>query len=102
MIVLSCKNIYKSYGITDVLKNITFSINEGDKVGIIGSNGEGKSTLFKILSKEISQDDGEVFIDKNKSLGYLSQHLSLDSCHTIYDEMLLVFEDLQRLEKKDC
>ncbi|OOM16322.1 ribosomal protection-like ABC-F family protein [Clostridium saccharobutylicum] len=100
MIVLSCKNICKSYGITDVLKNITFSINEGDKVGIIGSNGEGKSTLFKILSKEISQDDGEVFIDKNKSLGYLSQHLSLDSCHTIYDEMLLVFEDLQRLEKK--
>lgn len=100
MIVLSCKNICKSYGITDVLKDITFSINEGDKVGIIGSNGEGKSTLFKILTKELSQDDGDVFIDKNKSLGYLSQHLSLDSCNTIYDEMLLVFDDLQRLEKK--
>ena len=100
MIVLSCKNICKSYGITDVLKDITFSINEGDKVGIIGSNGEGKSTLFKILSKELTQDNGEVFIDKNKSLGYLSQHLSLDSCNTIYDEMLLVFEDLQRLEAK--
>lgn len=100
MIVLSCKNICKSYGITDVLKDITFSINEGDKVGIIGSNGEGKSTLFKILSKELTQDSGEVFIDKNKSLGYLSQHLSLDSCNTIYDEMLLVFEDLQRLEAK--
>ncbi len=52
MIVLSCKDICKSYGITEVLKNITFSINEGDKVGIIGSNGEGKSTLFKILTKE--------------------------------------------------
>lgn len=100
MIVLSCKNICKSYGITDVLKDITFSINEGDKIGIIGSNGEGKSTLFKILSKELTQDNGEVFIDKNKSLGYLSQHLSLDSCNTIYDEMLLVFEDLQRLEAK--
>ena len=100
MIVLSCKNICKSYGITDVLKDITFSINEGDKVGIIGSNGEGKSTLFKILSKELTQDDGEVFIDKNKSLGYLSQHLSLDSCNTIYDEILLVFKDLQRLETK--
>lgn len=100
MIVLSCKDICKSYGITEVLKNITFSINEGDKVGIIGSNGEGKSTLFKILTKEISYDDGEVFIDKNKTIGYLSQHLSLDSCNNIYDEMLLVFDDLQRLEKK--
>lgn len=69
MIVLSCKGISKSYGITEVLKDITFSINEGDKVGIIGANGEGKSTLFKILTRELSQDDGEVFIDKNKSLG---------------------------------
>ncbi|MBE6062423.1 MAG: ABC-F family ATP-binding cassette domain-containing protein [Clostridium butyricum] len=100
MIVLSCKDICKSYGITEVLKNITFSINEGDKVGIIGSNGEGKSTLFKILTKELSQDYGEVFIDKNKTLGYLSQHLDLDSENTIYNEMLLVFDDLQRLEKK--
>lgn len=100
MIVLSCKNICKSYGINTILKDVTFSINEGDKVGIIGSNGEGKTTLFKILSKEITQDDGEVFIDKNKSLGYLAQHLALDSCNTIYDEMLIVFEDLQRLERK--
>ena len=65
MIILSCKDICKSYGIRDILKNITFSINEGDKVGIIGANGEGKSTLFKIITKELSQDSGEVFIDKN-------------------------------------
>ena len=71
MIVLSCKDISKSYGIDEVLKDVTFSINEGDKVGIIGANGEGKSTLFKILTKELSQDAGEVFVDKNKTLGYL-------------------------------
>lgn len=100
MIVLSCKNICKSYGINTILKDVTFSINEGDKVGIIGSNGEGKTTLFKILSKELSQDDGEIFIDRNKSLGYLAQHLALESTNTIYDEMLLVFEDLINLEKK--
>lgn len=100
MIVLSCKNISKSYGITEVLKDITFSINEGDKVGIIGANGEGKSTLFRILTKELSADGGEIFIDKNKTIGYLAQHLNLDSHNKIYDEMLLVFEDLQRLENK--
>ena len=54
MIVLSCKNISKSYGIDEILKDVTLSINEGDRVGIIGANGEGKSTLFKILSKQLS------------------------------------------------
>ena len=93
MVVLSCKDISKSYGIQEVLKKVTFSINAGDKVGIIGGNGEGKSTLFKIICKEIVQDDGEIFIDKNKSIGYLSQHVDLDLQNTIYTEMNLVFKD---------
>lgn len=100
MIILSCKDICKSYGIRDVLKNITFSINEGDKVGIIGANGEGKSTLFKIITKELSQDSGEVFIDKNKTLGYLSQNLALDSDKNIYEEALSVFEELLNIEDR--
>ena len=100
MIILSCKDICKSYGIRDVLKNITFSINEGDKVGIIGANGEGKSTLFKIITKELSQDSGEVFIDKNKTLGYLSQNLSLNSEKNIYEEALSVFDELLNIESK--
>lgn len=100
MIVLSCKNISKSYGITEILKDVTFSINEGDKIGLIGANGEGKSTLFKILTKQLSYDSGEIFIDKNKTLGYLSQHLNLESNNTIYDEMLIVFSELTNLENK--
>ncbi|WP_411170285.1 ABC-F family ATP-binding cassette domain-containing protein [Clostridium sp. MB05] len=100
MIVLSCKDISKSYGIRDVLKNITFSINEGDKVGIIGGNGEGKSTLFKIISKEISQDSGEIFIDKNRTIGYLTQHVDLDLNNTIYDEMNLVFKEIIDIENR--
>ena len=100
MIILSCKDICKSYGIRDVLKDITFSINEGDKVGIIGANGEGKSTLFKIITKEISQDSGEIFIDKNKTLGYLSQNLALDSDKNIYEEALSVFHELLNIEER--
>ena len=100
MIILSCKDICKSYGVRDVLKDITFSINEGDKVGIIGANGEGKSTLFKIITKEISQDSGEVFIDKNKTLGYLSQNLSLDSDKNIYEEAISVFEEILNIESR--
>ena len=99
MIVLSCKDIHKSYGIDVILKKITLSINEGEKIGFIGANGAGKSTLFKILTSQLDCDNGELFIDKNKKIGYLSQNLSLDLSSTIYDETLLVFDDLIRLEK---
>lgn len=100
MIVLSCKNITKSYGIHEVLKDVTFNINEGDKIGLIGANGEGKSTLFKILIKELSYDGGDIFIDKGYNLGYLSQKLDLESENSIYNEMLEVFHDLINLEIK--
>lgn len=100
MIVLSCRNITKSFGIDEILKDITFNINEGDKIGLIGPNGEGKSTLFKILTKTLDFDGGDLFIDKNKTLGYLSQTLSLDSDNIIYNEMLKVFTNLIELEKR--
>jgi ATP-binding cassette, subfamily F, member 3 len=100
MIVLSCKNVTKSYGIDVILKDITFNINEGDKVGLIGANGAGKSTLFKILTGTLNPDSGDFFIDKSKNVGYLSQHLSLETSNTIYDELLKVFEELVRLENK--
>ena len=99
MIVLSCKDIHKSYGIDVILDKITLSINEGERIGFIGANGAGKSTLFKILTSQLDHDAGELFIDKNKKLGYLSQNLSLDITNTIYEETLLVFDNLLNLEK---
>lgn len=100
MVVLSCKDIHKSYGIDVILERVTFNINEGDKIGLIGPNGAGKSTLFKILTGQMDYDSGDLFIDKNKTIGYLAQHLSLDSSSTIYEEMLTVFNDLVNLENK--
>lgn len=100
MIVLSCRNIKKSYGIETVVEDVTFSINEGEKTGFIGANGAGKSTIFKIMTGEIEADSGEIYIDKSKKLGYLSQHLSLNSSNTIFDEMLDVFSDLVDMEIK--
>ncbi|ACA56629.1 ribosomal protection-like ABC-F family protein [Clostridium botulinum] len=100
MVVLSCKNISKAYGVDLILDNLTFNINENDKVGLIGANGAGKSTLFKILTSSLEQDSGDIFIDKSKSLGYLAQHLSLDSNKTIYEEVLDVFHDLIKMEEK--
>jgi ATP-binding cassette subfamily F protein 3 len=100
MIVLSSKDLNKSYGIDVVLDKVTFNINEGEKVGLIGPNGAGKSTLFKILTGNLEQDNGDLFIDKSKTVGYLAQHLSLETTNTIYDELLTVFSDLIQLENK--
>lgn len=100
MIVLSCKDIHKSYGIDIILKNVTFNINEGEHIGLVGPNGAGKSTILKIINKQIETDSGDIFIDKNKKIGYLSQNLSLESSNTIYDEVLLVFSNLIHLENK--
>ena len=100
MIILSCKDIIKSFGINLILDNLTFNINDGEKIGLIGPNGAGKSTLFKILTNQLDYDSGELFIDKSKTLGYLSQHLSLIPSNTIVEELELVFDDLIKLEDK--
>lgn len=83
-----------------ILKDVTFNVNEGEKIGLIGANGAGKSTLFKILTNQMEYDEGELYIDKSKELGYLSQNLSLDSNNTIYTEVLTVFDSLMEMEAR--
>ncbi len=97
--ILNCKNISKSFGVTEILKNISFSISKNEKVGLIGVNGAGKSTLFKIITNEISPDDGEIILNSNIKLGYMSQVLQLDNNSTIYSELLSVFKDVIQIEK---
>ena len=66
MIVLSVDNISLSFGTKGILENISFALNEGDKVGIIGVNGCGKSTLFKLILGELEADSGNIYISKEK------------------------------------
>lgn len=100
MNVLSLKNISKSFGIDEILRDVNISINEGDKIGFIGENGAGKSTLLKIITGELEEDTGEIYIEKGKKLGYLTQTLSLNPSSTIYEEMLSVFSNLISIEEK--
>ena len=99
MIVASVSNLTKSYPTQDVFSNLSFTINKGDKIGLIGNNGSGKSTLFNILTEEISKDFGNIHIPNDVSLGYLKQQLGLMSDKSIYDYCLEVFKDLIKLEK---
>lgn len=99
MIVASVSNLKKSYPTEEVFENISFTINKGDKIGLIGNNGSGKSTLFNILSGEISKDEGSIHIPNDVRLGYLKQQIGLDSDKSIYDYCLDVFKDLIEIEK---
>ncbi|HRS21969.1 MAG TPA: ATP-binding cassette domain-containing protein, partial [Clostridia bacterium] len=85
MIILSCKNINKSYGIDVILEDVTFTVQENEKVGIVGVNGSGKSTLLKIIAGDIEKESGEIFIGRNISIGYMSQDFSFESNSTVYD-----------------
>lgn len=86
--ILSCQNICKSFGEEDVLKNVSFGVEEYEKVAIVGINGAGKSTLLKIIMQEMSADDGSVTLAKGKTIGYLAQHQDISFHHTIYEEVL--------------
>jgi len=98
--ILSCQNISKSFGDKDVLKKVTFHINEHEKVALIGNNGAGKTTLFHIITKELDADDGEIALKKDASIGYLSQHHDYTSTNTVYDELLVVKADVIRMEEQ--
>ncbi len=99
MLVLSCSNINKTYGVDPILEDISFNVENGDKIGIIGLNGSGKTTLLNILSEEISRDSGDIYIQKNMNLGYLKQHTNIESDKSIFDECLEPFEHLIKMEK---
>lgn len=98
--ILSCVNISKSFGTDIVLSNISFHINESEKVAIVGANGAGKSTLLKIIMQESMQDEGEVILSKGATIGYLSQHQELSSDNSIYDELLSIKKDIIQLDQK--
>ena len=100
MIALSCNNITKSFGIDVILKDISFTVNIGDKVGVIGKNGTGKSTLFKVISDQIPYDSGDIHFAKDMTIGYLTQDLDFDESKTVFEECLEVFENLIIMEKE--
>lgn len=99
MIVLSCNNICKSFGIDVILNNISFSINKGEKVGLVGVNGAGKSTLFKILTNQLSYDTGELFVSKSTTIGHLEQNTILNENSSIMDECMSIFQYLIDMEQ---
>ncbi len=98
--ILACSSLKKSFQGNDLLKDITFKIENHDKLAIIGVNGAGKTTLLRILCDEESYDSGDIFKSKDTTIGYLSQHNTLDPSMTIYEAMLDVFLPLIKKEQR--
>ncbi len=96
--ILSVNNINKSFGEKNVLKDISFHVNDNEHVALVGVNGAGKSTLFKIITGEEVRDSGEVIFAKDTTHGYLSQNQNLESENTIYDELFLTNKRVLELD----
>jgi ATP-binding cassette subfamily F protein 3 len=100
MIALSVNDITLEYGTDVILDKINFSINEGDRLGIVGVNGAGKSTLLKIICGSITPTDGNVYIGKGKNVAMLEQNAMLFSESSVFEEMLHAFPEQLRLEER--
>ena len=98
--ILSVQNIDKSFWEQSVLRNVSFHIEDNEKAAIVGINGAGKTTLLKIIMGQLTPDNGLVTLAKNKTIGYLPQNASVDSNHTIYEELLSVKQELIVLEQE--
>ncbi len=98
--ILSVSNIHKSFNEVPVLQKVSFHIEDYDKTAIVGINGAGKTTLLRIIMGEISADEGMVTLARDKTIGYLSQQEAVSGENTIYQELLLVKQDILDMERQ--
>ena len=99
MSCISVQNLSLSFGEKTLFDNVSFDVYEKDKIGFVGANGVGKTSLFKILTGEYQPTSGAAFLGKNVKLGYMEQHTCSEN-KTVYEELISVFDDLIKLEKE--
>jgi len=100
MSLLIVENVSHGFGGRTILEDVSFRLLKGEHVGLIGANGEGKSTFLNIIIGNIQPDEGKVEWSKNVTVGYLDQHSALKSGMTIRDVLRDAFKNMFELEKK--
>jgi ATP-binding cassette subfamily F protein 3 len=98
--MLNIHNLSISFQGEFLFEDITFKLSPGDRIGLIGKNGAGKSTMLKILSKELEPDSGQIAADKNLSFGFLKQDIDFTLGRTVLQESYEAFEEIKELEAK--
>jgi ATP-binding cassette, subfamily F, member 3 len=90
--------VHKSYGTQDVLRGVSLQVNPGEHVGLVGRNGSGKTTIFRLINNEEQADRGDVIRAKGVRLGLLSQHIHFEAGSTVHESALAAFGHLQQIE----
>ncbi|MFN2455493.1 MAG: ABC-F family ATP-binding cassette domain-containing protein [Pyrinomonadaceae bacterium] len=90
--------VYKSYGSQDILRGASLQINPGEHVGLVGRNGAGKTTIFRLINGEETPDEGDVVRAKGLRLGLLAQHVHFEPGSTVHESALAAFGHLQQIE----
>ena len=98
--ILACHNISKAFGDQIIVKSGTFHIEEREKAALIGLNGAGKSTILKMIMKELDADEGDIILSKGKTIGYLSQHQDLSAQHSILEELKSARTEIIEMERQ--
>jgi len=110
MIALSTSSLSLSFGTDVILNDVSFAVNDGDRVGIIGVNGAGKTSLFRLITGEYTPDSGAVYIQKGHTVGVLEQNPTLTSLpgemscleyiYTAFPELLALEEEMKNTERR--
>ena len=98
--MISFQQVSLQYGDRKLFDGISFQINSRDRIGLVGKNGAGKSTILKVIMGEVSTESGQVIVPRDITLGYLPQELTCIDSRTVLEEALTVFTDLRQLEKE--
>ena len=96
-VILTAMELSLSFGDQIILENASLSVHEGDRIGLVGRNGTGKSTFLKIISDEINPISGKVAKRKNLNIGFLTQDFTLDSSRTVFENIMDGAETIQKL-----
>ena len=97
--LLACSHVDKKFNDVPLFSDVTFHINEMERVALVGSNGAGKTTLLRIIAGELTADSGEITTAKDKTIGYLPQQLGYHSENSIYEELLEVKSEIVDLDR---
>ena len=100
MAIFNAKDITLFFGAEMLFGDVTFEVGKNDRIGLVGVNGCGKTTLFKAMRGEVEYDKGEFVKSKDAVLGYMEQHVVRESSVSVYDEVLSVFAPLMELERQ--
>ena len=100
MILLTLQNVNKSFVMNEVLKDVSMTLQSGQRMGLVGVNGSGKSTLFKLISGAMEPDSGTISLVKGVRVGMLTQDADIQSELTIQQELERVFEPVRQMEAR--